>query len=236
MGPGGRGRRVLQPEPVPASVPVRRSRWVSDAAGGVGRAHQYSDIAALTWGLGLRSRLPVWMAASPEVVRVPDNFVDICTCVAVDRFPSRRVAASELRCIDWGLYDCLRPLWTDWAGVARLLFRHPPRPPCARTTGAIGPSPDGRRTVGDNAISVLRSASRPHLASPIRSPSDPFDTSSPRFVQSAPAPIHPLQEFARTSGQEIRARRGCRTRRAGSIGHLLCVRSTKHCDAVDRRP
>ena len=67
--------------------------------------YHFSDMAALTQNTDLRSRLLARIAANPDGVWTPGDFVDLGGRAAVDKTLQRLVAAGELRRVDRGLYD-----------------------------------------------------------------------------------------------------------------------------------
>ncbi len=92
--------------------------------------HYISDIMVLTQDTKLRTRLLARMAAGPDEVWTPRDFVDLGTRDAVDKALQRLVATGDLRRIDRGLYDqprenglTGRPTVPDYRAVIRAVTR-----------------------------------------------------------------------------------------------------------------
>ena len=89
-----------------------------------------SDMEALTQDTSLRSRLLTRIAANPDEVWVPGDFVDLGNRPVIDKTLQRLVAAGDLRRIDRGLYDqprrnglTGRPAVPDYRAVIRAVTR-----------------------------------------------------------------------------------------------------------------
>lgn len=69
---------------------------------------QISDMATLSPGGDLRSRILARLQTEPDRVWTPNDFIDLAGRASVDKTLQRLADASDIRRIDRGLYDCPR--------------------------------------------------------------------------------------------------------------------------------